>query len=163
MFIDCYIDLTDARNIWNRLQAKLGFIREFAQKFQHHDPNSTDIKPVKDQDSMNAYMLKYMMKPIDKVDQLNINSGEEKRDTGKVWDCSLPLKTKNLTGDFLETYESEFLDQLEERNILRSVNTDYAKVYFYEKNANWKYLPTSLKERYQNYLNQVKTLTEQIA
>lgn len=159
MFIDCYIDLTDARNIWNRLQAKLGYIREFAEKYNHHNPNSTDVHPIQDQDKMNAYMHKYMTKPVEKVKQLNINSGEKTRDTGKVWDCSLPLKCKNLTSDFAENMELTEMQELEQDGKIRSIVTDHATVFFYQDNENYKILPESLKQRYTNYLDQVRQMT----
>lgn len=158
MFVDCFVHLNDVRNIWNKLQAKLGYIRNFASKYGHHDPNSTDVHPVRNQDALNGYMFKYMLKPVKKVDQLEIGRDMKDHNTGKVWDCSTPLKEKNDTADFAENDELEEIEKLVATGQLRVIEKDHAAIFFYQENETYRILPERLKNRYVDFLDRVREM-----
>jgi hypothetical protein len=158
IFLDCYIDKTDARNIWNRLQSKFHFITAFEAKHGHRDPNSTDIRPVNTNSSMTRYMLKYMIKPVEKGNQLEIGRPAEKSDFGKVWDCSRPLKEKNNTAQFVTNEDFEHVERAIDQGFLKEVKKDFATIYYINNRKLWQYLPSHLIDPYYNYLKFVKEL-----
>lgn len=91
---DTWCNWRYVRTYWNRCQNKLGFIDSFAAVHGHRDPNSTDIHSVKAIRNLAAYMAKYMAKNAPKEKRLWENdSPAENVITGKVWDCSMNLKT----------------------------------------------------------------------
>jgi hypothetical protein len=159
IFIDVFIDRYDARNIWNRLQSKLGFIREFELKHGHADPNSTDLKAIHTDNSMIKYMLKYMIKPVDKGEQLEIGRDTENVSTGKVWDCSKALKEKNNTADFVSQTEFEQIENAIHEGNLKEIKKDYARIFIFNNPKPWKYIPESIYSRYKDYLNLVKSIS----
>jgi uncharacterized phage-like protein YoqJ len=156
IFIDCFIDHTDARNIWNRIQSKFHFIRNFQSKFGHSNPNSTDIKPIENGNKAVAYMLKYMVKSVDKNNQLEVGRPAEKSDTGKTWDCTTNLKERNDTADFATNEEFENLENNWHGGNLKKLEKDYATIYFYINPDKSKYLPESLMDRYRKFIAKVK-------
>jgi hypothetical protein len=97
---DCYVDLKELRQAWNNLQEKAGLLDDFARKYGHRNPNSTDIHSVKKVKNIEAYLIKY----ISKSDQ------NQTATTGKVWDCSTNLKKAEyyttLSNSETETYIS---------------------------------------------------------
>lgn len=72
---------------WNELQKKAGLLEGFFNKFNHYNPNSTDIHAVYKVKDLSAYFSKYLSK-ITKDDDGNTID----ETTGKVWDCSRALK-----------------------------------------------------------------------
>lgn len=156
IFVDTFVDKTDLRNIWNRLQAKYHFIQAFRKKHGHSDPNSTDIKAVVSDDGLVKYMLKYMVKPVEKAEQKEIGRPDESKDTGKVWDCSKALKMKNPTAEFCESGEYELIDQGVILGELKEIKTDYCWIYIFSGD-NWKdYVPPSAELRYANWISLVR-------
>lgn len=108
------------RHKWNRLQAKAGYLDDFARRFGHADPNSTDIHNLDSVDKGTDYMMKELGKDADarvlreKSDlQKQLKSGKITRDfydlrckeldenlatiRGKIWDCSAALNDPYYT------------------------------------------------------------------
>ena len=159
IFVDCFLDLTDARNIWNRLQAKYHFISDFGKRHGHHDPNSTDIHPIQTQEGMIMYMIKYMLKPTEKGTQLELGRETDKKNTGKCWDCSKPLKMKNSTAEFVESGEYELIEEGIRLNELKEIKTDYCWIYIFTGENYRDYVPPSAQERYQQWLSKVREMS----
>lgn len=153
---DAWIDKNDCRNYWNRLQAKLGFIEQFYRKYGHRSPNSTDCKAVKSQEGMTNYMLKYMLKEVDKKKQLELGRDTKESETGKVWDCSLNLKLKNDTAEPVEDWQFELLEEAVDNGALRVVQLERCVVYFPEGGRMWEITPDFLAKRLIDFLKKVR-------
>lgn len=160
IFVDCYIDHTDARNIWNRMQAKYHFINDFEKNNKHRNPNSTDIKAVISEKGLTQYMLKYMLKDSSKDPKDTAEKKESQRLEGKVWDCSNALKIPNDTADFAEPAELKRIEELGEEGYLNILVKDYAVVFLFSDDQVYKILPLSLKNRYLSYLQKVRDYSE---
>lgn len=161
IFVDCFIDKNDVRRIWNRLQAKYHFITDFGKKHGHHDPNSTDIKAVVSDDGLVKYMLKYMVKDVEKVSQLELGRSLEAKDVGKVWDCSKALKERNRTGEFCESGEYELIDLGVKLGELKEIKTDYAWIYIFEGKDALSYVPSGVYQRYTEWIQKVVEMSAQ--
>lgn len=156
IFIDCFIDFQDARNIWNREQSKFHFINDFELKHGHRNPNGTDIKPINTQDGMIVYMVKYMMKEEEVQHQGKLGRDYSEKAKGKVWDCSKPLKEKNTTADFATNTEYEAIMAAVEKGQIREFKKDYATIYYFQEPRVWQYVPPSIYDRYRNFLSHVQ-------
>lgn len=75
-----FVRYDEVRKEWNRLQAQAGWLDSFKAKHHHSNPNSTDIRAVRENGEIGAYIAKYLAKGEDrgKID-------------GKVWGCSSSL------------------------------------------------------------------------
>lgn len=153
---DSWIDKDDCRNYWNKLQSRLGFIQQFFAKFSHRHPNSTDVKSVKDDNGMRNYMLKYMLKKVDKDPQLELGRSTAQKDVGKVWDCSLNLKSKNETAEPIEDDEFELISEACDFGNLRMVQTDHCVLYFPVGDKIWNVAPEFISKRLKDFLSKVR-------
>lgn len=75
-----FVRYDEVRREWNRLQAQAGWLDSFRAKHHHSNPNSTDIRAVRESSEIGGYLAKYMSKGEDRgaID-------------GKVWGCSKTL------------------------------------------------------------------------
>jgi len=153
---DTFIDKDHCRNYWNKLQSKLGFIDVFYSRHGHRNPNSTDTKAVKEEKGMVNYMLKYMLKEVEKGKSLEIGRDISEKATGKIWDCSLNLKMKNDTADVGEDWQFDLLTQEEEKNNLRKIQTDHCVLWFPVKSKIWKASPSFIAKRLTDFLAKVR-------
>lgn len=78
------IDLRLIRKYWNGLLIKNNMLNEFYEKYNHYDPNSTDIHQVHKLQDIQSYLIKYLTK----------GTQNQTVTTGKIWDCSENLKGK---------------------------------------------------------------------
>lgn len=75
-----FIEYGFIKSKWNSLQRKAGMLENYAYRYGHYHPNSTDVHAVKNIRNWAAYMCKYMAKDVGgKVN-------------GKIWDASKDLK-----------------------------------------------------------------------
>jgi hypothetical protein len=153
---DSWVDKDDCRDYWNKLQSRLGFIEQFHDKYHHRHPNSTDVKSVKDDNGMKNYMLKYMLKKVDKATQLELGRSTEQKDVGKVWDCSLNLKTKNETAEPIEDSEFELISEACDYGNLRMVQTERCVLYFPVGDKIWNVAPEFISKRLKDFLRKVR-------
>lgn len=156
IFIDCFVPKEDVTNIWNRLQSKFHFIKAYQSKYGLKEAPSTNIKVVKSKDGMIRYMLKYMIKPVAKGEQLEFGRPTDPKHKGKTWDCSKALKLNNPTAGEATESEWESVSKAVEDGFLKEVPKDHATIYFYTTQKSVYHLPNSLKERYFSYLRAVR-------
>jgi hypothetical protein len=81
LLVDSYIHHKALRESWNETQAIHGYLDKFEEVYHHRNPNSTDIHKLKDKRSVEAYLVKYMVK-----DKVNIPI------KGRLWGCSDALR-----------------------------------------------------------------------
>lgn len=84
-----YLHWESIRNKWNDIQRNNGYIKAYMDKGGDNNPNSTDVKGVKDARRMAAYMVKYMSKKTE----------GRRAVTCKVWSCSSKLEKHKITID----------------------------------------------------------------
>jgi len=110
-----YIPHQKIKDKWNELQQREGLLEEYYNKKGHYNPNSTDIGEVRQVENMTGYLCKefcksiqnpynlLMMKPTADLkkglitpEEFNVRekaAALEVKSFGKLWDCSLNLKT----------------------------------------------------------------------
>ena len=119
---NCYISVKELRESWNKAQNRIGFVDLFEMKFNHRNPNSTDIRIVKNTKMLGIYIAKYIGKELNKNDKIG----------GKVWDCSLNLKNvKKCNVELLGIVEKE-LEEVLKKNKFVEIEKDYIKIFVSE-------------------------------
>ena len=149
---DAFIPYDEVQKKWNYLQNEAGYLEEFYNKYNHRNPNSTDIHEMKDVNDLGAYLLKYITKEPDRLD----NESDEEFKTrvnidGKIWDCS-----NNLSGkDFFKVEHSlsvqKKLDYLVARDLIKKFEIDYCTMYFFKGIKPYRVLDDDSKRRYLQY------------
>jgi hypothetical protein len=144
-----YFDYRWVRSNWNKHQAKLGFIKSFAEKHGHTDPNSTDIKTVRQDGDLGAYMAKYICKKEAKKRTLGI----------KVWDCSSNLKFKEIRNLPICNEVNEWIDSLKRSEKVQVFRTEQAIIL--QSPTDWviSELPESIRELHKQYIGLLKDCT----
>jgi hypothetical protein len=84
---DTFIHYEMIRRTWNGLLGKNGYLIDFAKKFGHTNPNSTDIHSVRKIKNLAGYLAKYMSK----------KSEDLKGIKGRIWGCNYELSRANKT------------------------------------------------------------------
>lgn len=84
---DVFIHHQTIRKAWNALLKKNKYLVDFYNKFQHENPNSTDIHSIKKVKDLAAYLTKYMTK----------NSKDLEGIKGRIWGCNQELSKANKT------------------------------------------------------------------
>lgn len=79
------------RQVWNRQQHKHGLTDKYAARYKNFNPNSTDIHKVWHVQNIGAYLGKYLQK----------GESQDADVKGKVWDCSIDLKRKRYSTEFV--------------------------------------------------------------
>lgn len=77
LIVDQYINYKELCSTWNTFQNKLGYVDAFYVKYNHTNPNSTDIHSFKKIGNVAAYVVKYCCK----------TEGYRKIE-GRIWGCS---------------------------------------------------------------------------
>lgn len=98
------IDWRIIRKHWNGLMTKNKMLEEYYSRFQHYDPNSTDIHQVHKLTDIQSYLVKYLSK----------GTQNQEATKGKIWGCSENLRGKSL-------YSTE-MNNINERKILSAYN-----------------------------------------
>src|SRR5487761_136227 len=91
---DNFVDYRDIRNKWNELQARAGYLDNYYQEHGHYDANSTDVHAVRSQENIIGYLKKKIFTYSQSlVNEVSKGLQNEETIGGKIWDCSLKLKS----------------------------------------------------------------------
>jgi hypothetical protein len=134
IMIDIYVDWNEVKEKWNYLQEKAGYLDEFKEKYNHTNPNSTDVHKMYEINDLSAYLLKYITKEMTKEDNESDEDFASRMSVGgKVWDCSKKLKGRKLyTTNFSSSIEKN-LKYLEDTDRIKRVNNDYCTIYLFNQ------------------------------
>lgn len=118
-----FINHSDLKNEWNAILNRNYMLEDYSKRTGKVDPNSTDVKSVKQVKNFEAYLIKYIAKDEQNKDKVN----------GKIWDCSLNLKKGDyfkLQGDWSYI---EKLEQLEDKGLIASFNGERYTIYNFKR------------------------------
>lgn len=144
---DRYIDYKLVRKLWNDILEQHKYIDEFEKKHNHRNPNSTDVKGVKDVKDFVQYVLKYVAKE-DKYRKLEC----------RLWGMSDKLrgvKACVVTVDYV--YDKDFDKIIEAKGSLY-IKHDYFSILFFKNKAISKINNLSIMNDYKTHLRNVYDL-----
>lgn len=133
-----FINWTEIRMKWNRLQSGYGLLDKYIEQHKHANPNSTDIHEVYKIDDVTSYLIKYIAKADSKEDKT----------TGKLWDCSQSLKQSKYPDYEVTNGQQAFFEALLKANILNIKHTDFCTILNIPKQPGCELLSQSALENY---------------
>jgi hypothetical protein len=135
---DVFIPHNELRQVWNRIQEKLGYVSAYKKTNHKQNPNSTDIHSLRKIKNVPAYVLKYMIK-----------DGGSSEYKGNIWRCSQSLS--HLTG-YNDIVEREFEEEIIKLRNLKGTKEyimDYVSCYYFDSEVltyeNFPYLCSALR------------------
>lgn len=148
---DTYLPYDSITRNWNELQSQFHFISEFQERYPGTNPNSTDVHAVQNVEDLAAYLVKYMSK-------LDPN---EQKISGKLWDCSKNLKTKERVSFAMGKAEFDLVQGLINTYGSLSDPGGYCCIIPIPKTEFAKVLKGSWYTAYQNFLDRVYYAADQ--
>lgn len=143
---DVYIPHYELKNKWNQLITKQGFNNEYIAENGHNNANSTDIHSVKNIKNLANYLLKYFTKKEQNEVQMK----------GKLWDCSLNLKTaKYFETELTEDIEYDIYNLSEQKRISVTFKESFTFIKFMQEKA-ISVFPPETKRAYNQHLINIR-------
>ncbi len=124
------------KDTWNNLLSKHQLLKNYMKEHPGQFPNSTDIHSVYSKKDMQWYLSKEISKSVQDM------SAE-----GKVWDCSLNLKSTKFFSCIEPSSMNELID------VSKIIYTDHCGIY--NKGDPWKKLPLHLQQQYNNWRSSI--------
>ncbi len=177
---DTYIHYESVRNDWNDVLSPLGFIKAYQERNGNKIPNSTDVHSVNEVKDLTAYFLKYMSKQegvkgtLKKIKSLHRlppsyckaifkvpftekhNTVQFHKIQGKVWDCSVNLKSKDSCTIHMDALNTEAWQNVWDCGMFECLSTDTCAIIFL-KEADWVHLKgTTWEHEWHSYLNRIR-------
>jgi len=117
--VNKYVSHVLVREMWNRIQDKLDYVKKYQLKGKGAMPPSTEVVGLRRVKNVYKYMVKYMCK------------GDEKHSiAGRAWGCSDELvKCSNISLK-VDTPLIELLDNLAVGKDIYKFSNDYCTVYY---------------------------------
>jgi len=147
MITDTWIHYEKIRNDWNETLAPLGFIKRYQEKNGNKQPNSTDVHSITRIKNLSQYFIKYMSKK---------HKEGEKPITGKVWDCSQNLKTKENCELIIDSDVATELNKIYSNVDVTSKEDVLYSLIFLNETQQRKLFPEAWQQKWQAYLKGIR-------
>lgn len=141
ILLDRFIPWWEARNRWNRILNKLGYVDRFQEKHGHSTPNSTDIHSTRKIKNIRLYLLKYMAK--------NENQHPQ---TGRIWSCNQELSNISGCQLHIDTEVQKEMEKLQKELKPFIFQGDYFQVFNITVNDLFKHSRNILFKYFCDYL-----------
>lgn len=113
-----FVEFTRIRDEWNKLLRKNRLSDEFAARYGHFNPNSTDIHAVWKVRNLKAYLAKYIAKDEQNKTRLD----------GKIWDASKSLKRPPFT-TVLHGHHEDYLRDGIQMGLVKTWESEHAVLF----------------------------------
>lgn len=174
-----FIHYREIRTEWNNLQRRAGLLDNYAQKYKHADPNSTDIHEMKNVRKTAKYVCKELGKDIDAIKvkqkkeiQNDLKAGlisqelanqllqqlEENKffTEGKIWDCSDNLSSMGYFTTVLTPAQNAKITYWIQVNKEHALINEYWCVVDLQTNSPPNVLSVAEKKLFENHLDIVR-------
>lgn len=146
--VDSYIRNTDLQSEWNSIQADNGYLNEFFAKFKRYNAPSTDIRAISDTVNGINYVMKYISKNPDELED------EKMKVSGRIWGCSKELKELKPYFDLESQDLGNALAKAVKNKDIVLFDSDYFQVYRCDTERFLKkYLPDIYRDYMMYYVN----------
>ena len=122
---DIYIPHERLREIWNDVQNYYGYLKDYKQKHNSDNPNSTDIHSVEDK----RKSIKYIMKYVSKKDG-------DKMIEGRCWSMSNSVKCLELPILEVDSYFDYFIEEIKKKTLITIHSEEYFSVLKFGNDIN---------------------------
>lgn len=142
-----FVFYQEVQDEWNFRMKGLGLLDKFREKHKHTNPHSTEVKAVKKVDQIERYLQKYFMKDV----------ADDKVIKGKVWDCSLSLKSVPWPFEVISGRIAHDLELLAKTLKDQCINDELYQVIWFSEQQRKKLLPKWAADLFDEYCRQVKS------
>jgi hypothetical protein len=163
---DTFIHHAVLRSAWNRVLGSNKLLIDFKKKFNHENPNSTDIHSVRKIKNLAAYLAKYMTK----------NSADLAKIKGRIWGCNQELSKANKTSIFINRNELHLhmpclmnsdieYKKIESENPVTKLRKSFGEIFFIKYNDWFDTLKGAIKDEFDNtilYLKNIHATKDQL-
>lgn len=118
-----FINFMHIKKRWNKLLDKAGLMEDYKAKHNHSNPNSTDVHKVYNDDNIESYLEKYISKDDKSISSVN----------GKVWDCSISLKSNKLFTVDLSPQNELNIIKLDKSSTAKAITSDYFEIIYFNE------------------------------
>jgi len=118
-----FINFMHIKKRWNKLLEKNGLMSEYIAKHNHSNPNSTDVHKVYNDENIEAYLEKYISKDEKSISSVN----------GKVWDCSISLKSNKLFTVDLSPQNELNIVKLDKSSTAKAITSDFFEIIYFNE------------------------------
>jgi len=133
---DTFIDKDVLRDKWNDLQKKAGLLEPFFNKYGHYNANSTDVHSVYKIRNTAGYLKKCIFNNYDIRAEMAKDNPDKISIEGKVWDCSLVLKSAQYFKTTGDTGTEKFITQaVRGGEAVKGYADDHCTIYEFKKPA----------------------------
>jgi len=122
LIVDKYCSWIKLRDMWNQIQNVLGYIDRFENVHMTRNPNSVDVKGVKDVGNFVNYVLKYCLK-----DEKN------RKIEGRLFGMSDELRNIGVFQDVIDSEMSTYMERYVKYNYFTVYRSDFFTVLFFKK------------------------------
>jgi hypothetical protein len=156
ILIDVVIPWQEVKSKWNYLQDNAGYLDEFSLKYNHKNPNSTDIHKMYEVNDLGAYLLKYITKEAEiRIPESIENYNDRVSVEGKVWDCSQNLKGRKYYNTPYTNQIETNLNYLVKTDRIIKQESDFCTMYFFRDLKPTIVLPQVTRHDYILHLNNI--------
>lgn len=148
VIVDSYIRNQDLQSEWNSIQADCGYLDEFFAKFKRYNAPSTDIRAIADTVNGINYVMKYVSKNPDELED------ESLKVSGRIWGCSKELKELKPYFDLEHQKLGNALTEAVKRKDAVLFDSDFFQIYRCDTERFLKrYLPDVYLDYVEYYVN----------
>lgn len=138
ILVDCFMPWKEVRSIWNSIQSDHGYIDRFEAKYNHRNPNSTDVHGLEKLRNTVAYVVKYCCK-----------SDGTRPIAGRIWGASDSLRSvgafemevTNNVNDYVQAARRDKKSKVKEGDgytVIFCDNVELMRKYSPQLYAQWK-------------------------
>jgi len=159
---DKFIPYYEARNRWNRIVNKLGYVDRFKEIHGHKQPNSTDIHSTRKIKNLKAYLVKYMAKDHNQEHNEQITDESITQQTGRIWGCNHELSNARGLNLIVDSEIDSELRRVLTKPEVRKYEGNYFTVYYLDYHLLLKYGSEILFKYFSDYLFTQLNFSEQL-
>ena len=159
---DSFVPWTEARDRWNRIVNKLGYVDRFHEKHGHRVPNSTDIHSTRKIRNLKAYLVKYMTKKETITENQHDNTENVRVQEGRLWGCNHELSQARGLNLIIDSEIDTELKKITNHSKIYKYEATYFTVYYIDYHKLKEYGSELLFKYFSDYLFEHFKFTEQL-
>jgi len=140
-----FIHWKSIRSNWNKILSKNGYCKMFQDGSNDKGDSATQIKAVKSLQSIECYMMKYMMK----------NESDKRKIQGRLWAASKNLNITSMVIDETSYLHASTKDGLQNPDNVKAITKPRFSIYLYKKKA-MSFLNPEIKSHFTELIKQLK-------
>ncbi len=137
---DSYMEYYRVREMWNYIQEKNGYLKEFEKKYNHKNPNSTDVRIVNSDENFANYLIDYITKKNDR-----------RKIEGRIWGMSDKLRDIDVFSTAINYKMTDVLNELIDKKEVEVINSEHFTMLIFKYDSGYRKIEHALGDELKNY------------